>query len=295
MSVLTFNNVNKTVNNFKLNSMTFSMKDQDILGIVGRHGSGKSTIVNLILNFYRPVSGDINVFGFDSTSDSGKIKEITGTIPQNAYFDERKSPMSILKASLKSRNKKSYEELNYLLEYFDLKLKRHIASMSYLDKKKLSIINALSFNPEFIIVDEPNLIPDPETKIKLYNILEEKNREGVAILILTSNLKEAQNICNNIIYINNGKIVEIEDQSQKLSNDKILRYYDKGIDESIFTAIGAKLVRKNSEVVFYYNSNLNLLAQAISNAGLIDYSVEDSTLEDKFSILEKEEAMEEKN
>lgn len=295
MSILTFDNVKKNMNNFKLNSMSFSMKDQDILGIVGGHGSGKTMIVNLILNFYKPSSGNINVFGFSSTGASKKIKEITGTIPQEVYFDESKSPMSVLKSSLKSRNKKNYDELNYLLDYFDLKLKRNIASMSYLDKRKLSIVNALSFNPEFIIVDEPNLIPDQETKIKLYNILEEKNREGVAVLILTSNLKEAQNICNNIIYINNGEIVEIEDQSKKLSNDKILRYYDKNIDENIFKNIGAKLVRKNSEVVFYYNSNLNVLSQAICNAGLIDYSLEDSTLEDKFSILEKEEAMEEYN
>ncbi len=293
MTILTFNNVNKTLYNFKLKDINFSMNESEILGIVGRSGAGKTTIAKLLLNFYRPSKGNITVFEKDSVSESKSIKYLVGTIPQSNWFTDHKRPMGILKESMNYRRLRNKDELNYLIDYFELKVKGDVGSLPQLEKRKLAIINALVTKPSLIVVDEPNAITDPKTKMKLYDILEEKNREGVSVLILTSNLKEAQSICNRIIYVDNGEIIEEEDQSNKLSNDKILKYYDKNVDENIFVDVGAHLVRTGAETVFYYNSNLSLLSEAIYRAGLIDYSLEDSTLEDKLAILEKRESLRE--
>ncbi len=291
MNIIEFNNVSKNIYNFKLKPTDIKMKKGEILGIVGKAGSGKTTILKLLLNFYRPKTGEISVFGLDSIRDNKEIKKNIGVIPQSNWFDNNSRPMALLKNTLRSRRVKNNGEIDFLIDYFDMKLTNKIGNLSPLDKRKLAIINGLVSNSELIILDEPESISDSKSRIKLYDILEEKNREGASILICTSNLKEAQSICDNIYYLHDGEVIEEEDQSNKLSNDKILKYYDKDVDKNIFTAIGAKLVRSGNETVFYYNSSLDLLAEAIYKSGLIDFSVEDSTLNEKLTIIEKEIAL----
>ena len=288
MNIIEFNNVTKNVYNFKLKPTYIKMKKGEILGIVGRPGSGKTTLLKLLLNFYRPKTGDITVFGMDSIRDSKEIKKNIGVIPQSNWFDNSARPMSLLKNTLRTRKTKNNGEIDFLIDYFEMKLANKIGNLSPLDRRKLAVINGLVSNSKLIILDEPESITDSKSRVKLYDILEEKNREGASILISTSNLKEAQSICDNIYYLHNGEIIEEEDQSNKLSNDKILKYYDKDVDKGIFTGIGAKLVRSGNETVFYYNSSLDLLAEAIYKSGLIDFSVEDSTLNEKLTIIEKD-------
>lgn len=286
-NILEIRNLDKNIYNFSLKSINIYLRKGEILGVVGKNGSGKTTLAKLILNFYRPKRGEINVFGLDSIRDSKEIKLGTGVIPQSLWFDNNMRPAALLKRTLKSRNQKNDGEIDFLVDYFDMNMSGKIGNLSPLDKRKLSIINGLVADSPLIIVDEPDAIPDPLTRIKLYDILEEKNREGASILIFTSNLKEAQSICDNIYYLNNGEIIDQEDQSHKLSNDKILKYYDKDIDTRIFENIGAKLVQTGDETIFYYSKGLDILAEAIYKTGLIDYTVEDSTLDEKLTILEK--------
>ena len=288
MNIIEFNNVTKNVYNFKLKPTYIKMKKGEILGIVGKPGSGKTTLLKLLLNFYGPKTGDITVFGMDSIRDSKEIKKNIGVIPQSNWFDNSARPMALLKNTLRTRRTKNNGEIDFLIDYFEMKLANKIGNLSPLDRRKLAVINGLVSNSELIILDEPESITDSKSRVKLYDILEEKNREGASILISTSNLKEAQSICDNIYYLHNREIIEEEDQSNKLSNDKILKYYDKDVDKGIFTGIGAKLVRSGNETVFYYNSSLDLLAEAIYKSGLIDFSVEDSTLNEKLTIIEKD-------
>lgn len=291
MNVIEFSNVTKNIYNFKLKPTNFILKEKEILGIIGKNGSGKSTIYKLLLNFYHPKKGSISIFELDSSKDNKEIKKNIGCVPQSNWFNDNMRPISLLKETIRSRRKKTYSEIDFLLEYFDIKLARKIGDMSFLDKRKLAIINGLVTNPDLIIVDEPDNIPDVKTRMKLYDILEEKNREGASVLIFGTNLKEAQSICHNIIYLSDGEMIEEEDQRNKLSNDKILKYYDANIPREIFTGIGAKLVKSGEETVFYFNGSLNLLAEAIYKAGLIDYTVEDSCLDEKLAIIEKEKVL----
>lgn len=288
MNILEFNNVTKNIYNFHLKPTNIVLKDGEILGIVGKPGSGKTTLSKLITNFYRPKKGHITIFGLDSVKDSKEIKMDLSVIPQSNWFGDSQRPMSLLKNSLRSRKLKNYDEINFLLDYFDVKLSSKIGNMSHHDKRKLAVINGLVSNSRIIIVDEPESITTPGTRLKLYDILEEKNREGSSIIIFFSSLKEAQSICDNIYYLHNGEIIEEEDQSKKLSNDKILKFYDKNFDREIFDSIGAKLVKTGPETSYYYNGPLEILSEAIYRSNLVDYTLEDSTLDEKLTIIEKE-------
>lgn len=288
MNIIEYKNVSKHIYGFSLKNINIEMKEGEILGIVGATGAGKTTLVKLLLNYYHPNKGSVMVGSLNANRDSTEIKKFLGTIPQHSWFPANRRPVSLLKESMRLRDISNKEEMDYLIDYFELNTRQKINDMSELDKRKLAIINGLVFNPSLIVVDEPGTILDVSTRIKLYDILEEKNREGVSILILTNNLKEAQSICDTIYFLHEGTIIEKEDQSNKFSNDKILKYYDKNIDRDIFTSIGGKLVQDGNETIVYYNNDLNLLAEAIYKSGLKDYSIENSTLEDKLKILERE-------
>ena len=291
MNIIEFNNVTKNIYNFSLKPINIVLRKGEILGIVGRSGSGKTTLAKLITNFYKPKTGSISVFGLNSVQDSKAIKYNLSVIPQSNWFNDSMRPISFLRNTLRSRNSKNYDEIDYLLDYFDVKLTRKIGDMTPTDKRKLSIINGLISNSDLIVVDEPETIIDIKTRLKLYDILEEKNRAGASVLILCSNLKEAQSICDNIYYLHNGEVIEEEDQSNKLSNDKLLKFYDNNVNRDVYDKIGAKLVKSGNETVYYYNGPLDILSEAIYKTGLIDYTVEDSTLSEKLTILEKEIAL----
>lgn len=294
MNIIDIKNLDKNIYNFSLKSINLYLRKGEILGVVGKSGSGKTTLVKTILNFFRPKRGEISVFGLDSVRDSKEIKFSTSVIPQSLWFNNDMRPMALLKRTQRTRKAKDSSEIDFLIDYFDMNMSGKIGNLNPLDKRKLSIINGLVANSPLIIVDDPDSIVDPQTRIKLYDILEEKNREGASVMILTSNLKEAQSICDNIYYIHDGEIIDQEDQSHKLSNDKILKYYDKNVDPRIFEGIGAKLVQSGDETIFYYNKGLDLLAEAVFKAGLIDYTIEDSTLDEKLIILEKRRLFEDR-
>ena len=292
MDVISFNNLGKKFgsnNSFK--NFNLTVAEGEILGLVGPKNSFKSTLLRMTMDFIRPSSGSIKVFELDSRKKSKEIKEITSFIPQEVWFHDNLRPIALFKNTLKVHKFKNREELYELIDYFDVDMKGKLGDMSHNNRKKIAVVNALISKPSLLLVDEPNSILDPVFKAKLYDLLAEKNREGMTVLISTSDMREAQSICDRIAYLNDGEIIEIEDQSTKLSNDKILRYYDQDVNSSIFDNIGAKLVRRESETVYYYNRDLNVLAKAIYDANLIDYSVEDSTLEDKLTVFDRETSM----
>lgn len=292
MDVISFNNLGKKFgsnNSFK--NFNLTVAEGEILGLVGPKNSFKSTLLRMAMDFIRPSSGNIKVFDLDSRKKSKEIKEITSFIPQEVWFHDNLRPIALFKNTLKVHKFKNREELYELIDYFEVDMKGKLGDMSHNNRKKIAVVNALISKPSLLLVDEPNSILDPVFKARLYDLIAEKNREGMTVLISTSDMREAQSICDRIAYLNDGEIIEIEDQRTKLSNDKILRYYDQDVNSSIFDSIGAKLVRRESETVYYYNRDLNVLAKAIYDANLIDYSVEDSTLEDKLTVFDRETSM----
>ena len=213
---------------------------------------------------------------------------MTSFVPQEVWFHDDMRPIAIFKNTLKVHKFKNKEELYELIDYFEIDMKGKIGDMTQNNRKKIAVVNALISKPSLLLLDEPSSIVDPVFKTRLYDLVAERNKEGMTAVITTANMREAQSICNRIAYINEGEIIEIEDQSTKLSNDKILRFYDQDVDTSIFDNIGAKLVRRDGETVYYYNQDLNVLAKAIYDINLIDYSVEDSTLDDKLTVFQRE-------
>ena len=223
-------NVTKKYGNFTaVDNITFTVKDGEVVGLLGQNGAGKSTTMNMITGFIEPTEGTIIVNGFDIMKKSLKAKKQIGYMPENVPLypeltvKEFVSYMAELK--LVGRKERKQEVENAIketgLEEVKNKLIRNL-SRGY--KQRVSMAGALVGNPEVLILDEPTVGLDPKQIIEIRNLI--KNLGKKHTVILSSHiLSEISQICERVVILNKGKIVAIdtpENLEEKTKEQNIL-------------------------------------------------------------------------
>ncbi len=208
-------NVTKKYGNFTaVDNITFTVKDGEVVGLLGQNGAGKSTTMNMITGFIEPTEGTIIINGYDIMKKSLKAKKQIGYMPENVPLypeltvKEFVSYMAELK--LVGRKERKQEVENAIketgLEEVKNKLIRNL-SRGY--KQRVSIAGALVGNPEVLILDEPTVGLDPKQIIEIRNLI--KNLGKKHTVILSSHiLSEISQICERVVILNKGKIVAID-------------------------------------------------------------------------------------
>ena len=208
-------NVTKKYGNFTaVDNITFTVKDGEVVGLLGQNGAGKSTTMNMITGFIEPTAGTIIVNGFDIMKKSLKAKKQIGYMPENVPLypeltvKEFVSYMAELKLVERKIRKQEVENVikETGLEEVKNKLIRNL-SRGY--KQRVSMAGALVGNPEVLILDEPTVGLDPKQIIEIRNLI--KNLGKKHTVILSSHiLSEISQICERVVILNKGKIVAID-------------------------------------------------------------------------------------
>lgn len=189
---------------------SFGVQRGELVGLLGPNGAGKTTIIRAIAGRLRLDAGRIRLFGRDLTLDD-KRPEI-GVVPQElavyplltarenlAAFGEL---YGVEKRGLKDR-------VEWALAWSDLKdratepVKRFSGGM----KRRLNIACSLLHEPRVVLLDEPTVGVDPQSRERIYEMLAELQRRGVSIVLTTHHLEEAERRCERIVIIDRGKIV----------------------------------------------------------------------------------------
>lgn len=209
-------NVTKKYNDFKaVDDISFKIEDGEVVGFLGPNGAGKSTTMNMITGYIEPTRGKIIVNGYDINQKPKKAKKEIGYMPENVplYLEltvkEFISYLADLKL-IKRKDKKS--EIERVLKATGLtevqsKLIRNL-SRGY--RQRVSLAGALVGNPPILILDEPTVGLDPKQVIEIRNLIKELGKKHT-ILISSHILSEINQMCNKIIIINKGKIIEVGD------------------------------------------------------------------------------------
>lgn len=199
-----------------LNGINFSVKDGEIVSIVGENGSGKSTIGRLISGILKLKKGNIKIDDLDisKTKNYNLIKDEIGIVFQNPenqiifnnIYDE-------LSFSLKGLEKKEIEKkINWALEQVGMyEFKEHdLYTLSLGQKQRLVIAEILAKNPKYIILDEPTTMIDSQGKEEIYKIIRKLKNQGYTIICIT-NLADEILLADKTLILEGGKIVhEIE-------------------------------------------------------------------------------------
>jgi ABC-2 type transport system ATP-binding protein len=208
-------NVVNLVKNFDeqsvIKNISFKVKKNSIVGILGKNGAGKTTLLGMLLGLITPTKGDVYILGKNLKLNK---KEILSEINfQSPYVDLPKKMTVEQNLCFYSRLygiknfNKVIENLANELKVKDL-LKKNYGSLSAGQKTKINLCKALLNKPKLLLLDEPTASLDPETSIFIRNyLIEYQKRTSSSILITSHNLNEVQAMCSNIILLKSGEIV----------------------------------------------------------------------------------------
>lgn len=224
--LLEFVDVSKKYNetNFHLSNISFSVDENEIVGIVGQNGIGKSTILKMANHLVKNDSGKILYDGKDiSKFSDSEIREFRKSLPyifQNANLLENRTVYYhlILPFSLE-RRKVDNAKIDELLKFFNIEKYKnsYVSRLSGGQKQKVAIIMAILQNPRLILCDEITSQLDFETEIDVANLLlESAKTNNTSILFVSHNLELLKNICDKVIIIGeNGKLEVIKPKNKK--------------------------------------------------------------------------------
>ena len=213
-------------------NVSFSLKKGDIVGFLGPNGAGKTTLMKIITSIIKPDSGDITINGYDTQKNEISTKRQIGYLAENnpLYKDMLVTEYLDFIASLyEIENKKDKVKEIIKKTGLESEIKKKIEELSKGYKQRVGIAAALVHNPNVLILDEPTTGLDPNQLIEIRKLIQEIGQEKI-VLLSTHILQEIPKICNHIIIINKGRIVEntrmqnlinksnnLEDHFQKLT------------------------------------------------------------------------------
>ena len=195
----------------------------EFFGLLGPNGAGKSTLIHCATGLAQPTSGAITIFGHDAIANYGEARLAVGLAPQEVNLDwfltvEETHDYHAGYFGIPRRDRR--ERARELLEAFSLTEKREdrTRTLSGGMKRRLLLARALMHRPRLLILDEPTAGVDVELRLELWRYIERINSEGTTILLTTHYLEEAEQLCDRIAFINEGRVVA-EGTSRELASD----------------------------------------------------------------------------
>ncbi|MBI5045091.1 MAG: ABC transporter ATP-binding protein [Candidatus Levybacteria bacterium] len=194
-----------------VNDITFDVKEGEILGFLGPNGAGKTTTIQMLLGLLTPTSGSILYFGRDLMSYREEIMEtinFSSTYTNLPWYLSVKENLTYLSYLYNIKDRK--KRISELVEIFKLDpiLKKSIGQLSAGQMTRVNIAKAFLNSPKILLLDEPtaSLDPDVATYIREF-IQSERERFNISILFTSHNMSEVEELCERIIFINNGEII----------------------------------------------------------------------------------------
>lgn len=195
-----------------VDSVNLDIESGKITGFLGPNGAGKTTTINMIVGILSPTHGKVAVNGYDVTTDGYESKKLISYIPDNPLLYETMTGFEYLNfiANVYQMDPEfAQEEVEKYAKIFELDfaLDQTISGYSHGMQQKLALIGGLIHDPDYFILDEPMVGLDPKSSFNLKEIMRQRADDGKVVLFSTHVMEVAQNVCDDIIIINNGKII----------------------------------------------------------------------------------------
>jgi ABC-2 type transport system ATP-binding protein len=245
VSALKVEKLKKTYSNglLALDEISLEVRAGRFFGLLGPNGAGKTTLINSIVSLARPDSGNVKVFGRDAFEEFREARRMIGVSPQEINLDKFLTieEVMLFHAGYYGVPKdEARERTEELLEQFALTAKRRqrVSTLSGGMKRRVMFARALIHNPKILFLDEPTAGVDVELRYKLWDYLRELNRGGLTVLLTTHYLEEAEELCEEIALINEGKIAA-QDTSVGLKS----KFGAANIEEVYLKVVGRDIYR----------------------------------------------------
>ena len=285
-----------------LDGVSLSVPRGSFFGLLGPNGAGKSTLINILAGLVVKSAGAARIWDRDIDADPRGAKAAIGVVPQELNLDPFFTPRELLDVQAGMYGVPRAERRTMaILEAVGLadKADSYARTLSGGMRRRLLVAKAMVHSPPVLVLDEPTAGVDIELRQQLWAYVRELNRRGTTILLTTHYLEEAEQLCDRIAIINNGRLVACD------TTGNLLRRIDgKALTITVdcdLSAVPAALAPFSPElrperrvVVRYHPSGMPIsrILDAFAAAGLVimDLSTEETDLEDIFLQLTSSKA-----
>lgn len=209
-----------------VDGVSFDVKKGEIFGILGPNGAGKTTTLEM-LEALRPIDGgSATIDGIDVAKNPHTIRSLIGVQPQTPSFEEKTKLTELIEFFAATYGEK-VDPKKFLDEVqLGSKANSYPEQLSGGQRQRFSIAAALVHGPKVFFLDEPTTGLDPQARRNLWDLVREVRDRGVAVVMTTHYMDEAEILCDRIAVMDNGKIIAL-DTPKKLIKDLLARGFKK--------------------------------------------------------------------
>ncbi|MBS5927451.1 MAG: ABC transporter ATP-binding protein [Clostridium sp.] len=304
MAIIEIKNVTKRFNDkLVLDNISYEVNKGEIFGFIGPNGAGKSTLINIMTSLLVPDSGSVKICGYDIVKESIKAKENIGYVPQDIALLEELSAYDNLEffgALYGLKGKLLKERIKEALEVTGLedKRKQKVKKFSGGMKRRLNIATAIMHHPKVLIMDEPTVGVDPQSRNHIFTFTKKICKEWETTVIYTSHyMEEVEELCERVFIIDLGKEIAYgnkeEIKSSVFPNNKVIIDASNMSGEALLKLENIegilKVIDSENLITLTINSDFKL-ANALNileeeNVVIKKISYEEAKLEDVFLTL----------
>ncbi|MBI4720399.1 MAG: ABC transporter ATP-binding protein [Chitinivibrionia bacterium] len=285
-----------------LKGVSFSVGAGEIYGLLGPNGAGKSSAINIIAGILSPTSGTVTVSGHSIITDAVEAKKAMGIVLQEAVLVEELSALqncmffgSLYGIPAERLKKRSLDLLSWI--GLSDRARDPVEKFSGGMKQRLSLVLGVLHEPSLLVLDEPTVGLDPQTRLLILDSIREISRKGTGVLFSTHYLEEAERLCDRVGIIDDGRIIAegtLASLREAVENVQIVTL--RGaldaplIEEAVAPIAGGRiLLRAENEMVISLPSrsdSVAALVQKISSLGNVkEVSIRPPSLENLFINL----------
>jgi len=197
-----------------VDGLTLSISGAEVFGLLGPNGSGKTTTINCLTGLLKPTKGTVEVGGFDVQTDGAKARSIMGVSPQETAvysYLTGKENVQLFGALYSVPRKSLGGRVDYVMEKVGLMddAGRKVGKYSGGMKRRVSIAMALVTDPSIVLLDEPTVGMDPQSRRAVWDFIMELRDKGKTIVLTTHYMEEAEELCDRVGIIDHGRLIAL--------------------------------------------------------------------------------------
>lgn len=301
--VLDVKNLTKKFGEFiAVDDVSFFMEEGEVLGFLGPNGAGKTTTIQMLLSVLQPTNGTIEYFGKELHKHREEILEkinFSSTYTDLPWYLTVKENLTWISYLYNIENRK--KRVNDVIELFHLEplLKNSYGELSAGQMTRVNLAKAFLNRPKLLLLDEPTASLDPDVANYIREFLiSEREKFQISVIFTSHNMSEVEELCDRVIFINNGKIIA-NDTPDKLAKTIEISHIQLLIRDGLKRAIAYcqknqihhALESKRSIIIDVKEKEIADVLRDLMNKNIIydEISIEKPTLEDYFLQVAKKQ------
>ena len=215
MKILEINNLNKSFDNKEiLKDINLSIQHGKIIGLLGKNGVGKTTLIKLINDLLTPTSGEILING---QKIGVETKKVISYLPERTYLNKQMKVSEVINYFEDFYENFDCEKAKKLLKDLDLDINQKLTKMSKGMQEKVQLVLVMSRNADLYVLDEPLGGVDPATRDYILDTILSNFNENASVIISTHLISDIEKILDEVIFIDKGQVV-LQSDADKLRN-----------------------------------------------------------------------------